>query len=87
VVLEGKIVQLLDGGKAFRLVTRYDPVLQMYLRRRRACLREYSRERLMDDIVQVYGKVKALFSYITVLGAKRTIPWVVALYVDRLRRG
>lgn len=87
VVLKGKVVQLIDDGKAFRLATRYDSVLQTYWEDD-VYVSGYSGERLMeDDIVRVYGQVKGLFSYITVLGAKRTIPWVVALYVDRLRRG
>lgn len=79
---QGKILQVEESseGIAFRLGTsNYNDVILVGAP-------DYNGERLLeDDIIDVWGTGRGLYTYETVLGSKETIPIIKSLYIQRLR--
>ena len=81
----GKIIQVMEDGNEYQLrvnitKTRYsytDTICVTYTRK------DGESRLLEDDIVTIYGTNFSTVSYTSVLGAKITLPYVVASYIDR----
>ena len=82
----GKIIQVMEDGDTYQLrvnITKgkyniYTDTIYVSYKK------DIGESRLLeDDIVTIYGTNCSTVSYTSVLGAKITLPWVVASYIDR----
>lgn len=78
----GKVVQVLEKYQD-NYILRVATKLERYGYYGNVIWVNYQGERLLeDDIIDIYGKVKGLRTYLTVLGSEVTIPEITALYVE-----
>jgi len=91
IVYEGQVFQVLEifrsttilmkvtGRRIFAQITYEDDILVSRNGENK------SPRVLEDDIIRIYGVVKGNTSYITVLGAKRTLPEIEARYIEIIK--
>lgn len=81
----GKIIQVMEDGDDYQLrvnITkgRYTYTDTIYVTYKK---KDGESRLLEDDIVTIYGTNFSTVSYTSVLGAKITLPYVIASYIDR----
>lgn len=85
VVLTGEVIQVIESTSSRDIELRviignsYDDVIYVSY-----TLKDGEGRILEDDVLTIYGTFEGLISYETVLGAKVTIPYVNAQYIDQV---
>lgn len=83
VKLRGEVVQVIENGKKIDLRIymdeEYDDTVYVTY-----TLKSGEDRILEDDILMIYGTFEGLVTYETVLGAKVTVPYVEAAYIERI---